>query len=93
MLTFYYVIEGPPGSPYEGGHYLGALKFPPEYPLKCVDSTGPMCSAPLRLRQQFADWSKYYAASSTHCHRDLPLARTHRQATRGLHVHAERPLC
>ena len=36
VLTFYYVIEGPPNSPYEGGHYLGALKFPPEYPLKYV---------------------------------------------------------
>lgn len=34
ILTWHYVIEGPPGSPYAGGHYHGCLKFPSEYPLK-----------------------------------------------------------
>ena len=34
ILIFHYVIEGPPDSPYAGGHYHGVLKFPPEYPLK-----------------------------------------------------------
>ena len=28
ILTFFYVIEGPPDSPYAGGHYLGKLCFP-----------------------------------------------------------------
>lgn len=34
ILTLHYVIEGPPDSPYAGGHYHGVLKFPPEYPMK-----------------------------------------------------------
>ncbi len=36
ILTFHYVLQGPAGSPYEGGYYHGYLKFPSEYPLKCV---------------------------------------------------------
>jgi hypothetical protein len=31
ILTLHYVIEGPPDSPFAGGHYHGVLKFPPEY--------------------------------------------------------------
>jgi len=34
ILSWHYVIEGPPGSPYAGGHYHGCIKFPSEYPLK-----------------------------------------------------------
>jgi ubiquitin-conjugating enzyme E2 J2 len=34
ILEWHYVIEGTKGTPYEGGHYHGKLKFPPEYPLK-----------------------------------------------------------
>lgn len=34
ILTFYYVLEGPKGTPYEGGHYFGKLVFPSEYPMK-----------------------------------------------------------
>lgn len=34
ILKFHYVLEGAPGTPYEGGFYHGILKFPSEYPLK-----------------------------------------------------------
>lgn len=34
ILEWHYVLEGPAGSPYEGGFYHGKLIFPPEYPLK-----------------------------------------------------------
>ncbi|CAN0155175.1 unnamed protein product [Ectocarpus sp. 6 AP-2014] len=34
ILEWHYVITGTKGSPYEGGHYHGKLKFPPEYPMK-----------------------------------------------------------
>lgn len=34
ILEWHYVITGTSGSPYEGGHYHGCLKFPPEYPMK-----------------------------------------------------------
>ena len=34
MLNWHYVVEGPPDSPYAGGHYHGVLKFPVEYPYK-----------------------------------------------------------
>lgn len=30
ILEWHYVITGTKGSPYEGGHYHGKLKFPPE---------------------------------------------------------------
>jgi ubiquitin-conjugating enzyme E2 J2 len=34
ILEWHYVIEGSPGTPYEGGYYHGKLLFPKEYPLK-----------------------------------------------------------
>lgn len=34
LLEWHYVIEGPPGSVYEGGFYHGVLRFPKEYPYK-----------------------------------------------------------
>ena len=34
MLEWHYVIEGPPGSPYQGGFYHGIIRFPQEYPFK-----------------------------------------------------------
>jgi hypothetical protein len=34
ILVFHYVLEGPEGTPYAGGHYHGYLKFTSEYPLK-----------------------------------------------------------
>eukprot|EP00953_Heterococcus_sp_UTEX-ZZ885_P015258 8600-Heterococcus_DN1.PRE.1 len=34
ILDWHYVITGTAGTPYEGGHYHGLLRFPPEYPLK-----------------------------------------------------------
>lgn len=34
MLHWYFVLEGPPGSPYAGGAYLGRLTFPSAYPFK-----------------------------------------------------------
>ena len=34
ILRWHYVVEGPKGSPYEGGFYHGEIKFPPEYPFK-----------------------------------------------------------
>jgi len=34
ILEVHYVLEGSKGTPYEGGHYHGLLRFPPEYPLK-----------------------------------------------------------
>lgn len=32
ILEWYYLVDGPPGTPYEGGTYLGMLTFPPTYP-------------------------------------------------------------
>jgi ubiquitin-conjugating enzyme E2 J2 len=32
ILVWYYVLEGPPDTPYQGGMYLGKIKFPPDYP-------------------------------------------------------------
>lgn len=34
ITQWYYLVEGPEGTPYEGGRYLGQLKFPPDYPFK-----------------------------------------------------------
>jgi ubiquitin-conjugating enzyme E2 J2 len=34
ILEWHYVIEGSPGTPYEGGYYHGKLLFPKDYPLK-----------------------------------------------------------
>jgi len=34
LLEWHYVIEGPKGSPYEGGFYHGMVVFPREYPHK-----------------------------------------------------------
>lgn len=34
MLIFYYVIKGPPDTPYHGGVYLGKLLFPSNFPSK-----------------------------------------------------------
>jgi len=32
MLRWLFVIEGPPGTPYAGGLYVGRLEFPKDYP-------------------------------------------------------------
>jgi len=34
ILELHYVIEGSPGTPYDGGIYHGKLLFPKDYPLK-----------------------------------------------------------
>eukprot|EP00960_Hanusia_phi_P038738 753572-Hanusia_phi.AAC.9 len=34
MLEWHFVIEGPAGSPYQGGYYHGIIRFPQEYPYK-----------------------------------------------------------
>jgi len=34
ILTWNYLIRGPPDSPFEGGEYHGVLMFPAEYPFK-----------------------------------------------------------
>jgi len=34
MLDWRFTIQGPPGSPFEGGEYMGKLKFPEQYPFK-----------------------------------------------------------
>ncbi|OAX39854.1 UBC-like protein [Rhizopogon vinicolor AM-OR11-026] len=34
ILTWNYLIRGPPDSPFSGGEYHGVLIFPPEYPFK-----------------------------------------------------------
>lgn len=34
ILSWYFVLEGPPSTPYEGGLYLGRLQFPEQYPYK-----------------------------------------------------------
>ncbi|GLB43338.1 putative UBC-like protein [Lyophyllum shimeji] len=34
ILTWNFLIRGPPDSPYAGGEYHGVLLFPPEYPFK-----------------------------------------------------------
>lgn len=31
-LLWHYCLTGPPGTPYEGGLYLGTVAFPPSYP-------------------------------------------------------------
>jgi ubiquitin-conjugating enzyme E2 J2 len=32
IMIWYYCITGPPGTPYEGGQYVGTVTFPPAYP-------------------------------------------------------------
>ena len=34
ILTWYFLISGPPDTPYDGGEYLGKLSFPADYPFK-----------------------------------------------------------
>ncbi|KAE9405289.1 UBC-like protein [Gymnopus androsaceus JB14] len=34
ILTWNYIIRGPPDSPFAGGEFHGVLLFPPEYPFK-----------------------------------------------------------
>ena len=34
LLVWYYVITGPPDTPYYGGHYLGKMIFPSNFPSK-----------------------------------------------------------
>lgn len=34
LLIWYYVITGPPDTPYHGGSYLGKLVFPSDFPSK-----------------------------------------------------------
>lgn len=34
ILTWFYALQGPPDTPYEGGVYVGKIKFPSEYPMK-----------------------------------------------------------
>lgn len=34
ILTWFYALQGPADTPYEGGVYVGKLKFPSEYPMK-----------------------------------------------------------
>lgn len=34
LLEWHYVVEGPKGSPFEGGYYHGTLVFPAQYPYK-----------------------------------------------------------
>jgi len=33
ILDWYFVVS-PPDEPFKGGHFLGKLKFPPDYPMK-----------------------------------------------------------
>lgn len=34
MLRCYFVMNGPEGTPYAGGRYIGLLEIPPDYPFK-----------------------------------------------------------
>eukprot|EP00271_Cylindrocystis_brebissonii_P018988 TRINITY_DN5576_c0_g1_i2.p1 TRINITY_DN5576_c0_g1~~TRINITY_DN5576_c0_g1_i2.p1 ORF type:complete len:679 (+),score=155.55 TRINITY_DN5576_c0_g1_i2:195-2231(+) len=34
MLDWHYLLQGPPDTPYEGGWYIGKLRFPEQYPFK-----------------------------------------------------------
>ncbi|KPA82119.1 putative ubiquitin-conjugating enzyme e2 [Leptomonas pyrrhocoris] len=34
MLRCYFVVDGPEGTPYAGGRYVGLLGIPPDYPFK-----------------------------------------------------------
>lgn len=31
-MEWYYCVQGPPGTPFERGYYLGTVIFPPNYP-------------------------------------------------------------
>lgn len=37
MLTWYFIIKGPPDSHYTGGMYIGKIMHNPEYPFKAPD--------------------------------------------------------
>ena len=32
ILVWHYAVDGPKETPYEGGQYIGRVRFPPEYP-------------------------------------------------------------
>ncbi|MHA7865824.1 ubiquitin-conjugating enzyme E2, partial [Flagellimonas marinaquae] len=34
ILTWHFAVRGPKETPFEGGIYIGKLKFPSEYPMK-----------------------------------------------------------
>lgn len=34
ILRWYFILEGPSGTPYEGGIFMGRLQFPEQYPYK-----------------------------------------------------------
>ncbi|KAH7094010.1 UBC-like protein [Auriculariales sp. MPI-PUGE-AT-0066] len=34
ILTWYFIVRGPPDSPFAGGEYLGAILFPSDFPFK-----------------------------------------------------------
>lgn len=65
ILTWHYVIQGPPGSPYAGGTYHGILKFPSEYPLKPPS---------VRCARCLTEQSARSPALPTPRHRAFPLA-------------------
>lgn len=37
ILKWYFVLDGSPDTPYEGGRYLGELRFDPDFPMKAPD--------------------------------------------------------
>ncbi|KAG5468582.1 hypothetical protein CUR178_01416 [Leishmania enriettii] len=48
MLRCYFVVDGPAGTPYEGGRYVGLLEIPSDYPFK--PPSVQMCTPSGRLK-------------------------------------------
>lgn len=48
LFEFHFVVDGPPDTPYEGGHYHGMLRFPAEYPMKVREHLAEACRSPLQ---------------------------------------------
>ncbi|KAG5468173.1 hypothetical protein LSCM1_02149 [Leishmania martiniquensis] len=48
MLRCYFVVDGPAGTPYEGGRYVGLIEIPSDYPFK--PPSVQMCTPSGRLK-------------------------------------------
>lgn len=68
ILEWHYVITGTKGSPYEGGHYHGKLKFPPEVRgAPCLPCAGSRPPPQILLPPQGCFFGVLYFACPVHC--------------------------